>query len=224
MKKLEDLLHGVVCKKNKGYRFHRGCVGKDDIFFTKSLDITKTDVEVASNILKIININTREDLFLGLTCVCLLSSYEKRQKILANHKGKELRSAVADDKLYHYKSCVNEMIIQALKNDIDFSFCIKKDAKGQEVTYVEVGGVQMSFHNGNTSATAKFAQEHGIRQYKDMEWDKSFAFQNGAKEAFLFALNLKNTSKLSYIYEKPVDYAKSLYREQKGMENSGKQV
>ena len=75
---------------------------------------------------------------------------------------------------------------------------------------MELAGIQFSFHNGNTSKAAKFAQEHGIKQYKDLKWNKNIAFQNAAKDVFLYALNLKNLSKLRYIDEKPLDFAKSV--------------
>ena len=211
MKDLSKLLHGVICKKNKGYKYHRYYVPEDNRqFFTKSLDITPQDVEIATNILRILNVNTQEDMFLGLTCVSLLSAYEKRQKLIKKHNGKELASLVCEDKLYAYKTHANNIVVEGLKKGLDFSFCVKPDNKGIDVTYVELAGVQFSYHNGNTSKAAKFAQEHGIKQYKNLEWNKNISFQNAAKDVFLYALNLKNLSNLKYINEKPINFAKSI--------------
>ena len=95
------------------------------------------------------------------------------------------------------------------------------DTKGKDVTYITLAGVQFSFHSTNASETAKRAMENGDRQYQEQEWDKNFAFQNGAKEVFEFALHLKNTSKLDYIYETPLEYATSLRNSEKGKEYSG---
>ena len=211
MKDFSKLLEGVICKKNNGYKYHRYFVPEDNRqFFTKSMDITPSDIEIATNMLPILNINNREDMFLGLTCVAMLSAYEKRQKLIAKHNGKELKACAHEDNLYMYKDYVNKIITEGLKKDIDFNFCIKPDDKGIEVTYITLGGVQFSFHNGNSGNVARFAQEHNFKQYKDQDWNKGITFQNAAKDVWLYALHLKNTSKLRYIDEKPLDYAKSI--------------
>lgn len=210
MKDLTNLIKGVVCKKNLGYKYHRFSHNTNTPFYTKALNISKNDVDVAKNILKIIQINNREDMFLGLTSIALLSSYEKRKMLSAKYLNKELAKNVCEDNLYLYKACVNDIIVQGLKKDLDFSFCVKKDNKNLEVTYVELAGVQFSFHLGNTSKTALFAQNNNFRQYKDLEWNRKITFQNGAKEIFLYALHLKNTSNLRFINERPIDYARSI--------------
>jgi len=225
MRDLGKLLYGIICKKNKGYKFHRYFVPEDNrMFFTKSMDISAKDVEIATNILKIININTEEDMFLGLTCVALLSAYEKRQKLIAKHHGKQLAECVCEDNLYSYKAFANQIIIEGLKKNLDFSFCVKPDDKGVDVTYVEIAGIQFSFHNGNASKTAKFAQKHNIRQYKNLEWNRNITFQNAAKDIFLYSLHLKNTSKLKYIDEKPLEYAKSISKNLYKREDNERQV
>lgn len=181
MKDFGKLLQGVICKKNLGYRFHRAYVPEGQ-FFTKSLEITPKDVEVAQNILKIINIKNREDLFLGLTCVALLSSYEKREKAKAKYNGNTSRECVAHDNLYLFKGCVNKLIIEGLKHNIDFKFCVKKDAKGADVTYISLAGVQFSFHNTNTARTVEFARDNGLKQYSDLEWDRLLLFKTELKK------------------------------------------
>ena len=121
MRDLSKLLQGVICKKNKGYKYHRYYVPEDNRqFFTKSIDISEKDVEIATNILRILNVNTQEDMFLGLTCVALLSAYEKRQKLIKKHNGKELASLVSEDKLYSYKAHANNIIVAGLKKRIRF--------------------------------------------------------------------------------------------------------
>lgn len=211
MKDFGKLLYGVICKKNKGYKYHRYYVPDDNRqFFVKSLDISKKDVEIATNILKIMDINNQEDMFLGLTCISLLSAYEKRQKVIAKHSNKLIVECACEDNLYLYKAYVNKIIVEALKKNLDFSFCVKPDDKGLDVTYITLAGVQFSFHSGNTGKTAMFAQEHKLKQYQEQAWNKGFAFQNGAKDIFMYALHLKNTSKLRFIEEKPLNYAKSL--------------
>jgi len=216
MKDFAILVKGIVCNnKNKGYKYHRAYVSSENKnYFTKALEITAKDVEIAENILKIININTKEDFFLGLTCVALLSSYEKREKYKAKFAGDDTKLCKCQDNLYYYKGVVIKLIKDALDKDLDFSFYIENDAKGNEVTYISLAGVQFSFHNANASETAKKAKENGERQYQEQEWDKNFAFQNGAKEVFEFALHLKNTSKLDFIYETPLEYATSLRKEE----------
>ena len=225
MRDLGKLLYGIICKKNKGYKFHRYYVPEDNrMFFTQSMDISEKDVEVATNILKIININTEEDMFLGLNCVALLSAYEKRQKLLASNKGKKLAESVCEDNLYLYKAYVNKILVEGLKKNIDFTFCVKPDDKGIDVTYITIAGIQFSFHNGNASKTAIFAQERGIRQYQDQSWNRNITFQNAAKDIFLYALHLKNTSKLKYIDEKPLDYARSIFKNLYKRENNEREV
>lgn len=50
---------------------------------------------------------------------------------------------------------------------------------------------------------------------------QAFAFQNGAKEVLKFALNLKNTNKLQYVNETPLEFANSIYNAQ-NKENNGR--
>lgn len=223
MKDFTKLIQGVVCsRKNNGYKMHRVYINQENKhYFTKSLEISKTDVLIAENILKILSVNTKEDFFLGLTCVSLLSSYEKREKLKAKFAQDDVKESKAADNLYYYKGMVNKLIKDALEKDLDFTFSIDHDAKGLDVTYITLAGVQFSFHSANASETAKRAMENGDRQYQEQEWDKNFAFQNGAKEVFEFALHLKKTSKLDYIYETPLEYATSLRSMEKGKELNG---
>ena len=138
-------------------------------------------------------------------------------------KEKPLAKAASEDNLYYYKGCVNKLIVDALKQHLEFGFCVKEDEKKREVTYVSLGKVQFSYHFGNTSHTAKVAQEFGFNQYQEQDWNRNISMQNGAKEAFTYALHLKNTSNLRFIDETPLEYATSLYNQAQKEEN-GKQV
>lgn len=218
MKDFSKLLQGVICKKNRGYRYHRMCVDEKtwptgNVLFQKSLPISKSDIEIATNILPILKVNTIEDMFLGLTCVTMLSSYEKRQKYIAKVNGNKAKECVFDTNNYFYKGYVRKIITEGLKNNLNFTFCVKKDDKDIPVTYITLGGIQFSFHSGDTEILAEVAKNNSMPQYKEQEWNKNFSMQNGAKEVFEYALHLKNTSKLAYINETPKEYAYSL-REQ----------
>lgn len=178
----------------------------------KSLEMTADDVAIAASVVKLVDIQNKEDMFLGLSCVVLLSAYAKYKENVAKHTGNKLAENIFTDNLYYYKSCANEIIIEALKKDLDFSFCVKPDGSKGNVTIIEIAGTQFAFHNGVTSETLKYVQEHGIKQYKeDLTWKDEAHFQNAAKNLFTFALHLKNTSNLRIINEKPIDYAKSEY-------------
>lgn len=211
MRKFDDLLHSVIYKKNLGYTRHTFRNKVDNRrFYTNSLNITNEDISIAKNILKIISVNNEEDLFLGLSCVTLISSVAKR--IEAN-LAPNISNSFTKECLYGCKKYVTTLIDYALQKNLDFSFCFGKDESGNDITYVELAGVQFSFHKTNSKEIADFAKEKGYKQYKDLDWNHSFAFQNGAKEAFQYALHLKNLSPLKIINEKPLDYANSVYNE-----------
>ena len=216
MKKFDKLLYDIVYKKNKGYKFHRYHMTERDrgkVFFSN--DITEQDVEIAKNILKIANANNQEDLFLSLTCVSLISAYEKRQANIAKHQGKEVHA----HENYYAKKYVDVLILFAMKNNVDLTFYCAKDEKNRDITYINFAGVQFSYHNCVPVESMRFNAKHNVGKYQPIEWDQGVKFQNGAKEIFTFALHLKKLSKLNYINETPLDYANSFDLWQKGVKH-----
>lgn len=213
MRQFDKLLKGIIYKKNKGYKFHRYHMDESmrgQFFFSN--DIMEEDVEIAKNILKITSVNNHEDLFLALTCVSLISAYEKRQASIAIHKGE----SVEPHKNYYAKKYVDILILFAMQNNVELSFYSQKDEKGRDITYIDFAGVQFSYHNCTPKESLAFNEKYGLGKFNQTTWNQDIKIQNGAKEIFTYALHLKNLSKLNYINETPLAYAESFKMWKKG--------
>lgn len=199
MKNLGVLLNNVVVKKSYGYKYHTFRGSKYAL--TNSLKISKEDFCIAKNMLKNITLKTTEDYVFAFSCLTMMGASSKQNP---NQTKQEEKVSYA----FRRKSLYN-ILATAITNDVNFSFSCDEDKKNNSpVTLINIAQVQFSMHI-DTRAIKKYCEDNNLSFYKDEEYNPNFKMQNGAKELFLFSLNLKNLSN-TLSGDRPLDYYKDL--------------
>ncbi|MBE5746037.1 MAG: hypothetical protein E7359_01985 [Clostridiales bacterium] len=203
MKSLGQLMKKVVVKKSYGYRYHTFRTDSKKPMTIKSQDIDKIDVCVATNLLNNLIIKNEEDILLALTSLSLLGAGAKQLKV----KGELRQDNMYAFRRYHFY----KIMAASIESGIDIKFAAGFDERNnQPVTYVELAGIQFSFHI-NSESIIDFCKENNINIINETDWNKNFATQNGAKEMFTYALHLKNLSN-TLTGERPKEYVDFLMK------------
>ena len=159
---------------------------KHDRFKRHSFEqIPEADYNCASKLLEKMMLNTKEDYLLFFSCLVVLNA---KNKTVTSHKLSN----------YSFKNLVAVAIESAIENDVDFlQFDRKKDPKGRPVVYVNLLGVQFSFHYVPFTPKMKFAKTAKLKQYKEQEWEL-IPFQKASKTLFNYAIEQENLSRLQF--------------------------
>ena len=139
-------------------------------------------------------LNTKEDYLLYYSSLILKSAKNKSIKQANKQKPDKDRERQS----YSFKRQVAKGIESAIENDVDFlNFDMQVDDKGQDVVYVNLHGVQFSFHDVPFTPKMRWAKTANRRQYKPQTWEHT-PLQNGATELFNYAIEQDNLSRIYY--------------------------